>query len=100
MFILGEQLAFVERAAVYLQATGSDPEYGRPIVTEASHRTQDPQEPRSWFCQQCNRTLKLEEVEQRSWGTAIAVICPTCDQRLGEIRFHGQTQMPHRKRRR
>jgi len=39
-----------------------------------------------WHCQTCNRSIKAEQVVRRSWGSAIAIICPTCSQRLGEIR--------------
>lgn len=41
----------------------------------------------SWYCAQCARTIDASQVIRQTWGASVAIICPNCQQRLGEMRY-------------
>lgn len=44
-------------------------------------------EPAFWHCQTCKKNIEAGQVVRELWGSATAIMCPTCGQRLGEIRY-------------
>jgi hypothetical protein len=46
----------------------------------------------SWYCERCRHMVDTAQALQQPWGSSVAVVCPTCRTRLGEVRYQGHGQ--------
>jgi len=54
-------------------------------MTDMTLNARQRPEPPSWYCSDCIRMIQAADALRSPWGRSVAIVCPSCRKRIGEI---------------